>query len=97
MEYKFVRTVSGPVVLGEDEVLFFSQFGPLQDYVEADPEFIQKAKVFLSESIVELAEQLATSIHMPVVGQEYFAALPMYTTAAHQLTNFEQYLRQQVR
>lgn len=97
MEYKFVRTVNGPVVLGEDEVLFFSQFGPLQDYAEADPEFIQKAKVFISDSIVELAEQLATSIHMPVVGHEYFAALPMYTTAAHQITNFEQYLRQQVR
>lgn len=97
MEYKFVRTVTGPAVLGEDEVLFFSQYGPLQDYADADPEFIQKARVFLSDSIVELAEQLAASLHMPVVGQEYFASLPYYLTAAQQLTTFEQYLRQQVR
>jgi len=97
MEYKFVRTVAGPVVVGDDEVLFFSQLGPLQDYVDADPEFIQKAKVFISDSIVDLAEQLAASLHVPVVGHEYYMSLPMYVSAVQQINNFEIHLRQQVR
>jgi hypothetical protein len=97
MEYKFVRTVAGPVVEGEYEVLLFSQFGPLQDYVDADPEFLQKAKVFISDSIVELAEQMAASLHVPVVGHDYYMSLPMYSSAIQHITNFENYLRQQVR
>lgn len=96
MKYEFVRTVNGPLVLGEGEILFFSQFGPLQDYVDADPEFLQKAKVFISDSIVELAEQLAASLHVPVVGHEFYNSLPAYITAVQQIRNFENYLRQQM-
>jgi hypothetical protein len=97
MKYEFVKTVNGPVILGEGEILFFSQFGPLQDYVDADPEFLDKAKVFVSDTIVELAEQLAASLHVPVVGHEFYNSLHIYVNTVQQIKNFENYLRQQMR
>lgn len=95
MEYKFVRTINGPAVMGDDEVLFFSQVVPLQDYVDSDPEFLNKAKVFVSEALVDLAEILATSLHAPVVGVEYAMSLPTYVSAVHQLNHLQNFISQQ--
>jgi hypothetical protein len=95
MEYKFVRTMSGPAVVGDDEVLFFSQVVPLQDYVDSDPEFLTKAKMFVSEAIVDLAETLATSLHTAVVGVDYAMSLPTYVTAIHHLATLEKFISQQ--
>jgi hypothetical protein len=97
MDYKFMHTANGPAVVSEDEVVFFNQFVPLRDYVDADPEFVLKAKAFLAEEIVGMAQLLANSLTTPTVGVEYGMALPTYVTAIHHINNFEQFLRQQVR
>lgn len=95
MEYKFVRTISGPAVIGDDEVLFFGQVAALQDYVDSDPEFIAKARLFVSESIMDLAEILATSLHSPVAGVDYAMSLPMYVSAVQHLANLQNFISQQ--
>jgi len=97
MDYKFVHTVHGPAVVSEDEVVFFHQFAPLMDYADADPEFVLKAKAFIAEELVGMAQLLANSLSAPTVGVDYGMALPTYVTAIHHINNFEQFLRQQVR
>jgi hypothetical protein len=95
MEYSFVRTTNGPAVVSADEVLFFTQYVALQDYVEDDPEFIFKAKAFLSEAIVDLAETLAMSLHTAVAGVEFALSIHQYIAAIHHINNFETFIRQQ--
>ena len=97
MNYKFVHTIHGPAVVSGDEVLFFHQFVPLMDYADADPEFIPKAKAFIAEELVWMAQLLANSLSVPTVGVEYGFTLPTYVSAINSINNFEQYLRQQVR
>lgn len=88
MEYKFVETVQGPVVQGEDEILFLSQFGPLLDYVEADPEFVAKAQAFVSEGLAKATEVLLDSLHQPVVGGDPAQLVYSYVSAVNQLKQF---------
>jgi hypothetical protein len=95
MEYSFVRTVNGPAVVSAEEIVFFTQYVALQDYVEADPEFLFKAKAFLSEAIVDLAETLAMSLHTAVVGVDFAMSIHHYISAIHHLNNFETFIRQQ--
>jgi hypothetical protein len=97
MEYKFIHTSQGPAVISEDEVIFFNQFVPLTDYADADPEFLAKARAFIAEELVGMAQILATSLSSPAIGVEYGMALPTYVTAIYHLNNFEQFLRQQAR
>jgi hypothetical protein len=97
MEYKFMHTINGPAVVSEDEVIFFHQSVALMDYADADPDFVTKAKAFIAEEIVGMAQLLANSLSGPTVGVEYGMALPTYVTAIHHINNFEQFLRQQVR
>lgn len=89
MEYKFVATIQGPVVQGEDEILFFNEFGPLLDYVDEDPEFVSKAKAFVADGLVELSSTLAQSLTAQVVGAEAQQALYGYISAANHLKQFE--------
>lgn len=95
MEYSFVRTVNGPAVVSDDEILFFTQFVALQDYVENDPEFIFKAKAFLSEALVDLAETLAMSLHTATVGVDFAMSIHHYVSAIHHINGFEAFIRQQ--
>jgi hypothetical protein len=97
MDYKFTHTIHGPAVVSEDEVVFFHQFVLLRDYVDADPEFIAKAKAFIAEELVGMAQLLASSLSAPTIGVDYGFTLPTYVTAIHHINNFEQFLRQQVR
>lgn len=94
MEYKFVTTIQGPVVQGEDEILFFNQFGQLLDYVEEDPEFLNKAKVYVSEGLREVAANVADSLTTPVVGGDQNPVLYGFISAIGHLKQFEHnYLR----
>jgi hypothetical protein len=97
MDYKFMHTANGPAVVSEDEVVFFNQSVALLDYADADPDFVAKAKAFLAEEIVGMAQLLANSLTTPTVGVEYGMSLPTYVTAIYHINNFEQFLRQQVR
>ncbi|CAB4123481.1 hypothetical protein UFOVP46_12 [uncultured Caudovirales phage] len=89
MEYKFVRTTTGPVVLGEDEVLFFGDFNALVDYIDSDPEFVHKAKLFVAEGLRETADNLANSMFNAVVGGDQTQALYGYIGALRQLRELE--------
>lgn len=88
MEYKFIETIQGPVVQGEDEILFFTQFGPLLDYVDADPAFIEKAKAFVSEGLTRATESLVTSMSKPVVGGDPSPLVYGYVSAVNHLNQF---------
>lgn len=89
MEYKFVQTTQGPVIVGDDEVLFFSQFGPLVDYVDADPEFLTKAKVYVADGLMAVAADVANSLSMAVVGGDLTSTLYGYVNALNQIKQFE--------
>lgn len=90
MEYKIVNTIQGPAVIGEDEVLFFNQHGQLLDYYEADPEFLVKAKRFISQGLVETAKDIAHSLYEPVLGGDLSPTLYGYMNALRFITDFEQ-------
>lgn len=89
MEYKFIRTIQGPAILGEDEVIFFNQFGQMLDYLEEDPEFLPRAKAFVAETLVETAQGIADGLTQAVVGAEYHQSLFGYVQAIDHLKNFE--------
>jgi hypothetical protein len=89
MEYKFVTTAQGPVVQGEDEILFFSQFGQLLDYHDEDPEFLNKAKTFVADGLMELSAHLANSLSAQVIGADPQQALYGYINAVSNLKQFE--------
>lgn len=90
MEYKLVTTVHGPAVLGEDEVVFFNQHPQLLDYLEADPEFLVKAKRFISQGVVETAKDIALGMFEPVVGGDLITPLHGYVNAVRYISDFEQ-------
>ena len=90
MEYKFMQTIQGPVVHGDDEILFFNEFGPLLDYVTEDPEFLPKAKQFISDGLLSFANTLATSMFQPVVGVDSTQTIYGYITALNNIKQFEQ-------
>lgn len=89
MEYKFVTTIQGPVVQGEDEVLFFNQFGQLLDYAEADPEFLNKAKDYVAAGLREVADNVAEGLTAPVVGGDQTPYLYGFISAIGHLKQFE--------
>lgn len=89
MNYEFKRSSAGPVLVSEDEVLLFKDFAQLQDYADYDPEFFNKARDFVAESIRELSDLLINSMYGPVVGEELAGALPEYITSMYQLRSFE--------
>ena len=89
MEYKFVTTFQGPVVQGEDEILFFNQFGQLLDYADSDPEFVLKAKEFIADGLMEYAANVANSLTVPVIGGDQTPALYGFINAVGQVKQFE--------
>jgi hypothetical protein len=91
MEYKFVQTIHGPVVSGDDEILFFNEFGPLLDYVEEDPEFINKAKDFIGDNLMAITANLVNSMSQPVVGADNTQAIYGFITAINNIKQFEQH------
>ena len=94
MEYKFVTTIQGPIVQGEDEILFFNQFGQLLDYVEEDPEFLTKAKAYVAEGLRTVSANIADSLTADVVGGDQTPALYGFISAVSHLKQFEHnYLR----
>jgi hypothetical protein len=94
MEYKFVTTFQGPVVQGEDEILFFNQFGQLLDYVDEDPQFLDKAKAYVAAGLREVSTNVADSLTVDVVGGDQAPALYGFINAVGHLKQFEHnYLR----
>lgn len=89
MEYKFANTSNGPVVVGEDEILFFNQLGPLQDYIDADPEFFTKAYDFFEVNMREQADHILLGLKQDVVGGDWMSLFHLYYGAATQLKRFE--------
>lgn len=94
MEYRFQRTINGPVLVSEDEVLYFHQHGQLQDYIDSDPEFFPKGYDFCSDALREYGEMLADAIVKPVAGVEHAVNLMAYWAAAEQLRHLEQSMHQ---
>jgi hypothetical protein len=94
MDYKFVITMHGPAVMGEDEVVFFGQFQELLEYYDADPEFLAKARKFVSENILEVAGYVAkTTLGEPAIGGDWTGKLHGLVGSSNLLNNFEfQYL-----
>jgi hypothetical protein len=89
MEYTFRRTSVGPVLVSDDEVLLFNDFAQLQDYVDADPEFFNKARDFIAESVKELSELFVQSLYQPTVGETLAEPLPEYLKAMNHLRAFQ--------
>lgn len=89
MEYAFVRTVYGPMVVGEGEVLAFHQFTQLHDYAVEHPTFIEEAKEFLEMTIREFTEVAVQSLHGEVLGEEYYTSVDKYIYAIKTLKVFE--------
>lgn len=89
MEYKLINTINGPAVLAEDEVVFFHQFGPLQDYVDADPEFFAKTFAFLLESLKEQSENAIKSLSQDVVGYDSLNQFNLTFNSYQNLKKFE--------
>lgn len=89
MEYKFERTVQGPVLVGDDEVLFLHQFGGLQDYIDADPEFFTKAFDFCQQAIREYGNAMADAVTQDVPGLEYALNIMSYWAAVDGLRRFK--------
>lgn len=89
MEYKFLRTINGPAILGEDEVLFLSQFQQLVDYIDSDPEFLEKAKKHVSDEIRSMGNDIADSMYTAVLGGDQTGTLHMYLSALNVLSQLE--------
>jgi hypothetical protein len=95
MEYRFDRTAHGPVVVGEDEIVFFHQYAQLQDYVNEDPEFFAKAYDFCQSVIAEYGDMLSRGIKESVVGVEQATSIIAYWAAADHLRRFQHSLNNQ--
>lgn len=89
MEYKFVNTIQGPVIQGEDEVLFLNQHAQMLDYYEADPEFLKKVKAFVADNLVEMAQNVALGLTQPVLGGDLSQGVYGYIGAVNHLIQFE--------
>ena len=95
MEYTFQRTVQGPVLVGDGEVLFFHQVGGLQDYIDSDPGFFEAAYKFCQDTIAEYGAELAKAVTEPVPGLEYVVNIMSYWAAVDELRRFEHHLNTQ--
>ena len=89
MEYQFVHTVHGPAVKGEDEVLFFHQIPQLVDYADSDPEFFEKARSFIKETILEFANRAVANMYEPTAGFEQSMTIGTYMNAIELLFRLE--------
>jgi len=89
MAHKFVKTVQGPVIQGEDEILFFSQFQEMVDYHDEDPNFLADSKKFLAEGLKSIAADIADAMFVPVVGGDQTRALYGYMDAIRSMGEFE--------
>lgn len=89
MEYAFVRTVYGPMVVGDGEVLAFHQFPQLHDYAVEHPSFIEEAKEFLEITIKEFSEAATQSLYGEILGEEYYTSVDKYIFAIKNLKMFE--------
>jgi hypothetical protein len=89
MEYKLVSTVNGPAVMGEDEIVFFHQFGALADYVDSDPQFFDKAQAFIIENMREESDLMIRSLSEDVVGNDWMTKLNHLYHAAVNLQHFQ--------
>lgn len=89
MEYKFLSTINGPVVVGDEEVIFFHEFGPLQDYIDSDPEFFKKAYEFLSDNMRQQADLVLESLTKDVVGGDWVNRFNLFYGAFQALKQFE--------
>jgi hypothetical protein len=89
MEYRFDRTAHGPVIVGEDEIVFFHQFAQLQDYINEDPEFFTKAYDFCQSVIAEYGELLAKGVKESVVGVDQATSIIAYWVSVDNLRRFE--------
>lgn len=89
MAYKFIRTSQGPVVQGEDEVLFFTDFQALVDYLDEDSQFVVKAKQFVADGLKEIAANVADGMTTAIVGGDQMQALYGYIAAVRTLREFE--------
>lgn len=97
MEYKFFDTTNGPVIAGEDEVLFFNDFGPIQEYYDADPEFFNKAYDFFIKTMELHVQLLVDGIkgESPLSAQTVVSKLHMYVGASEALKQFERSVKGQ--
>ena len=90
MDYKLARTINGPVLVAEDEVLFFHEYGPLQDYIDADPEFFNKVFEFIKENLAEQAQFIIQSVTENVPGHDWMNTFNNFYAASVNLKNFQQ-------
>lgn len=97
MDYSFIRTIHGPMIVGSQEVISFTQHVQMYDYYLSDPEFLGKAKSFISETIEEYAQSVRQSLYEFVTGEEYYSALHHYVNAAHMIRRFENHFLPQQR
>lgn len=89
MAYKFMHTVQGPLIQGDDEILYFSQFQEMVDYNDEDPDFCKNAKQFLADNLKKTAGDIADSLFYPVVGGDQTNAIYGYINAIRQIGEFE--------
>jgi len=90
MDYKFVQTIHGPAIFGDDEVVYFNQHQLMLDYYDSDPEFLLKAKEFIADGIRNLSGDLAESITSPlVVGGDLAQPLYGFINSIHAIRQFE--------
>jgi hypothetical protein len=90
MEYKFMSTTNGPAVVAEDEIVFFFEYGPLQDYIDEDPEFFNKAFDFFKEVLAEQYEFIVQSVTEDVPGNDWMNRFNNCYSAAVNLRQFQQ-------
>lgn len=90
MEYRFQRSFAGPLVVTEDEVLFFHQFPQIEEIADEDPEFVEKGVKFCHEALIEYSEMITKGVYESVVGLDQAMNLMNYWHAIEQLRHFEQ-------
>ena len=97
MEYRFERTVHGPAVVSSDEVVYFFEHAQLQDYIDEDPDFFNKAFAFCQETMAEYGDMLARAVTEDVVGvdragtiMQYWGAVQELRRVQHQMTAHQQ-------
>jgi hypothetical protein len=89
MAYKFVHTIQGPLIQGDDEILYFNQFQEMIDYHDEDPAFCENAKKFLADNLRNTANNIADSLFHAVVGGDQTNAIYGYINAIRQIGEFE--------
>lgn len=94
MEYRFDHTIHGPVVVGEDEIIHFHQHQQLQDYVDADPNFVEKAKKFIADTMNAMNDLAVRSLYEDVPGQEFYKSYGFYQQSIDNIKDFEHRVRE---